>query len=755
MTRGEGLLAVLLAAALPPSGAAQVRAPESPDSLPHTYLDETARTLILGARAARDTALLAIDSYTALMRERMTVEWPSRTRSRPFVSGEQVSRIRWARGEPAVVRILGLRIRPSYATERWLPEAARHGADPLRDPFSFGIAALSGGRATGLDLLLSPLDPEAERHYRFSSGDTIAVELPGGRSVRVVEVTAMPRFRTARLVAAVLWIEPESFGLARVAFRLAKRLDSELEWQLRTGGRWRPGLRLNVPTADMERDTSLAEGPGTTAPGGGIFSRLVNALYDGLIPPMAFDIETVVADYQLWDLRHWLPRAVRWEGYFGGGQDAAPSGRPPPVAPMKMDWTFEVENIRARGGVADPASPATAAEAVARWAQTGDSVDGDPESVASGEIVVIAPRDRDRLDASPLLPPPVGDAEMDGSVGEDALERIRPELATIVAGEYLGGPPVAAAASPWTFYPPFKTLWLLRYNDVQGFAVGTGVVRDLGWGRSALTVHLGTREPAAPDLALTLMARPTPGLRVQGSLYRRLGGVSVLPDDPGGFLVRGGDASDYFRATGAAVHFLPGAGERDWLSLRVFAERETPVVEGPGRDRYGVQADWKPWRGGISREAVGGGGRLSLRGVAGDSPHVKAMATGVLAAPLGGGFSLGLEAGAARVWGSPETQDLWPLAATGAWLRGHVGVARAKAVWRGRVDVQRQLRFAGVAVFGDWASADGADHIAAGIGLVLFDGMIRLDLARGLDLGGPALAEPSRRHLHFRADSFF
>lgn len=729
MTRREGLLAVLLAVALPHGGAAQIRVPESPDSLPHTYLDETARRLILGARAARDTARLAIDSYTALIRERMIVEWPSYTRSRPLVSGEQVSRIRWARGEPTVVRLLGLRMKPAYATERWLPETARYGADPLRDPFSFGIAALSGGRGAGQDLLLSPLDPEAEKHYRFSSGDTIAVALPGGRSVRVVEVTAMPRLRTVRLVAAILWIEPVSFGLARVAFRLGKRFDSEIAWRLRTGGRWRPGLTLTVPTADMERDTSLA-GPGAAAPDG-VFSRLVNALYDGLVPPMAFDIKAVVADYQLWDLRHWLPRAVRWEGYFGNDQDADPSGLPPPVAPMTIDWAFEVEHIRDRGAVADP------------------------ESEAPGEIVVIVPHDREPLEASALLPPPIGEAEMGGAVSEDAFARIEAELAAIVPDEHARGPDVGGAASPWTFYPPFKTLWLLRYNAVQGLAVGTRVVRDLGWGRAALTVHVGARQPGTPDYALTLMARTSPRLRVQGSLYRRLGGVSVLPDDPGGYFVRGEDAGDYFRATGASVHLLPGAGQRDWLSLRVFAEREAPVAAGPGRDRFGAQADWKPWWGAISRGAVGGGGRLSLRHVAGDSPHVKAMVTGALATPLGGGFSLGLEAGGARVWGSPESQDLWPLAATGTWLRGHLGVARAATVWRGRVDVRRRLRFAGVSVFGDWASGDGSDHVAVGIGLALFEGMMRLDLARGLNLGSPGLAEPSRARLHVRADSFF
>ena len=74
------------------------------------------------------------------------------------------------------------------------------------------------------------------------------LRLPGGRSVQATAVTAIPRFRSVQLVSAVMWIEPESFGLVRVAYRLAKRLDTELGFQFRRAEG--PNLGLAVKLDD-------------------------------------------------------------------------------------------------------------------------------------------------------------------------------------------------------------------------------------------------------------------------------------------------------------------------------------------------------------------------------------------------------------------------------------------------------------------------------------------------------------------------
>ena len=86
MSCGHLLRALLLAATLPGAattlpGPATAQPPDTlpPDPARDAYLDETARRLVLGTKAARDTARLAIDSYTALIRERVGVRWRRRS----------------------------------------------------------------------------------------------------------------------------------------------------------------------------------------------------------------------------------------------------------------------------------------------------------------------------------------------------------------------------------------------------------------------------------------------------------------------------------------------------------------------------------------------------------------------------------------------------------------------------------------------------------------------------------------------------
>ena len=239
--------ALLLACALPGTANAQ-----TPDSVPNdpardAYLDETARRLVLGARHARNTARLGIDSYTALIRERMGFEAPALRRDRPLVSGERAVRVRWSRTEPSIVHVLGARFRRAGVAPDHLPDffpglqAERFAADPFGDPFAFGLGPpVAAGLETAAVAVRSPLEPGSERHYQFRSGDTIQVQLEGGRSVDAVAVTVIPRYRSIRLVAAMLWIGTESGDLVRVAYRPAKRIDREVSGRLREGGSWRP-----------------------------------------------------------------------------------------------------------------------------------------------------------------------------------------------------------------------------------------------------------------------------------------------------------------------------------------------------------------------------------------------------------------------------------------------------------------------------------------------------------------------------------
>jgi len=750
-------LGILLAATL--RGSASAQTPDSlrsdtpaPDPAEDAYLDDTARRLVLGLKAARDTARLTIDTYTALIRERMGFEMPSYERNRPWLHGERTARVRWSRDEPAVVHVLAARFRDALVdpgdSEFFTGlRAERFAADPLGDPFKFGFTVF--GRSFGQSpeaetTTRSPLGPDSERYYQFRSGDTIAVRLSNGSTLRAVAVAVMPRYSSIRLVSAIMWIDAESFGLARVAYRLAKPVDREMTWQLRNGGRWSPGLNLDIGAADS---ADSVPAPDSTSHRPGFFDRLVNGAFNGALPRMRFDISTVVAEYELWEMRHWLPRSVTWRGDTGAMEGVTASGLAPLAVPVMIDWTLEVEDIRERAAGATPGTPATAAAALRLWRQEGDSISAALADAEPGETVTITPADRQALAASDLLPPTVW--EEDSGVDDATVGRIAAELAAIGGGE---GGERAEAPSPWLFDPPGTTLRLLRYNPVERVSLGTRLQRDLGWGRAALTARVGTAR-VAPDIDLTLQ-RTHPGHTMLVSFYRSL--RDAEPGEGAGTprIYATGDAADFPWSHGAAIRFLPPAGERNWLSLRLFAERDAEIATDARRNRVGTAVTWRPWWGGQRPRSFGAGGRIGVRASAGDNPHVRAIVEGALVVPLSSRLLLGMQAGTARVWGDPAPHDLRRIGTSGRWLRGHAESVRGSRIHMARIDLQRRIRFFRLSLFGDWASAGGDNFYAVGAGLVFMDGILRLDLARGLGSTGEGGPEPVLK-LHFRGDAIF
>ncbi|MXV95258.1 MAG: hypothetical protein F4Y07_12065 [Gemmatimonadetes bacterium] len=732
---------------------------QTPDTVPagtvasdptrDAYLDDTARRLVLGVKAARDTARRNLDSYTAVIRERLGAEFPSFRRDRPWFHGERAARVRWSRDEPGVVHVLGARFRdPSMGPDhrQFFPglRTERFATDPFVDPFTFGYSVVAPATLPNTTTL-SPLEHGSERHYQFRSGDTISVQLLDGGTRQAVAVTVTPRYASIRLVSAIMWIDPESFGLARVAYRLAKPVDREISWQLRTGGRWRPGFHVDIGPGDPA-DTAVATDSTPTRPG--VFDRLVNGAFNNVFPRFEMDISTVVADYGFWEMRHWLLRAVTWRGHIIA-EEVTASGVAPPAVPVTIDWTLEIEGIRESGAEAIPGTPATAAEALGLWQQEGDSISGELAAAGPDETVTITPANRDALTTSDVLPPSLWEGIQ--AVDDGTLERIAAELASIGTGE---GGDRTAAPSPWLLDPPGKTLRLLRYNPVEHVSVGTRLRRDFGWGRAALTARVGTAGLELPDIDLTVQ-RNHPGHRMLVSFYRTL--RDGHPGERGagrpGIYVTG-DPADFHWSHGAAIRFLPPAGERNWLSLRLFAEQDADIVTDTRRNRVGGAAAWRPWWGGFESGSFGGGGRASVRASAGDNPHVRAVVEGALLIPLPSRLSLGIQAGTARVWGDPAPPDLWRIGGSGRWLRGHAESVRGSRVHMTRVDLQRPITFLRLSAFGDWARASGRDFQAVGLGLVFMDGMMRLDVARGLRWdreGGPDAV----LRLHFLGDTFF
>lgn len=685
-------LAALLALLLPLPAAGQ-----PPDPARDAYLDEAARRLVHGARAALESTRQAIDTYGALVRERLAFDAPTGRHDRPWIRGERVLRAQWSRSGPGAFDLLEDRFRhpgigPARPGHFQGLRAGRLPVDPLADPFALGLALFTGGDAAGI-AVRGPLGPGAERYYQFRSGDTTVVRLRDGETIRTVAVTAIPRYRSIRLVTAIMWIDPESHGLVRAAYRPAKRIDHELSGVLRERDGWWVGLRVDP-------GDSVPAGPPDTRPG--LFGRLVNRTFTAVLLGMETDLSSVIVDFAPAQPGRWLPSSVLWTGY-AGVESVTATGPVARTLPFVIDWT---------------ACPAG----------VGDC-DRTPESA----------------DDAPAWDVPRARA--------DALQ-LGDSLAGVGDGE--GGGP-GEAASPWYLYPPVLTLSLMRYNPVEGVSVGAQARRDFGWVRSVLTARVATGgRKEAPDLDLTLQ-RDRPGGRVQFSVYRALrtgapgaGGVDGLPPT----LVFEGDSLDFHWSTGAAVRFLPGSGERLGFSLGLYAERDRETGNGDELIRAGAELAWKPWWGGLGRESIGAGGTVGVRAAAGDRAHVRTMVEGAVLLPLAARISLGLQGGVADVSGDPLPLDLWEIGATGAWLRGYSQAIETSRAWMARADLQFPARFVRLSLFGDWASAEGEDYLSAGAGLVILDGFLRVDVARGLGEEREGASNPALR-LHVLVDALF
>ena len=415
--------------------------------------------------------------------------------------------------------------------------------------------------------------------------------------------------RTVRLVSAILWIEPESFGVARVAYRLAKRIDREVSFSFFDGqGGFAPGIHFDPPTLGGEEglaaDSSVGdeagpdERPGT--PGGRLSSLFdgFNGIYAAISPPVAMDIRAVVVDYQLRDLRHWLPRAVRWEGTVGLAEDVLPDGQPVTPFPFRMDWAFEIEEIREAGA----AGARTVAEVVESWREVGDRV-GEIEGAGPDDVVVLAPASRSALLSSEELPPPMREGGI-GAPGDATVDALAVELAGIAPEGDKTADAAALESNPWRFEPPGQSLRLMRYNDVEGLSVGTRLARGFGRSWANLTIRAGTKSPEFPDLLFTL-SRGFGGVRAVGRVYRSLGipdvGTPWVPFASANQFVRDAPLADYSWSHGAGLLLLPADGRRNWISLETFAMRETELDGADRFDRYGGELKLRPWWGGRRR----------------------------------------------------------------------------------------------------------------------------------------------------------
>jgi hypothetical protein len=615
--------------------------------------------------------------------------------------------------------------------------------DPMNDRLFFGFAdnGEDMGEAGGDDFWFEhPLYEEWTESYWFSTGDTIAINLPDGRRIEAVELQVVPREATVHRMAGSLWIEPGSGSLVRAVYRLSDQFDA---------------IR-DVP--DLQEEARDGE-----------FDRV-----PGLLKPWTADITMISVDYALWDFSVWMPRSMRVDGVVSAGIFHAP---------MTMDYSYEMESVTTEASTATGVAEAlpevhfkTRSEAMAYLNEMafGKRV---PYEVRLGRdsddtpTRFIYPADPGFLQTSPQLPPPVWD-EAPGFASDSELREQFDALASL--------PGVPTAQTPATFRWGIQRPDLIRYNRIEALSVGMrGQIRPRTFlGPLSMT---GTARLGVADLepnARADIARETLRRRVQLSAYNEL--VSV---DEGGRhlglgnsltgLFFGRDDGDYYRRSGATLELTPPSAKRRNFRLRGYAEYQRPaqvdtdfavfkafsegwsyrpnIMATEGWD-YGATVEVNPWWGTDPRLAQGGLDILIHGGVL-DSEYARSSVTGRVVVPLPAALRFAVEAGAGTAWGSLPEQRLWsvggPRTLRGYGPRSAVGSSFA----RGRAELARTYDFGSLSLFGDWGWAGERDTFdisdglhSIGAGLSLLDGLIRLD-------GGYGLRAPRDFRLDFYLDA--
>ncbi|TVP76402.1 MAG: hypothetical protein EA352_05835 [Gemmatimonadales bacterium] len=735
------LLALGLGAAPAPPGAPPILVPEA--ALPDTFLDPGARELHARAREARGLLEEGLDAWDATMWERVRVGLDGELfrRGRGLFFQERVARIGWREDGERLVRWEGARQEVPVAG--W---SAADDLDDLDDPEAggwLGRRLLSETPAPlrydpGSDRLplfgdnggsaLDPLADTATRHYRYRSGDTLRLQLPGADApLTLRELRVEPRQREFRLVTASLWFEEVTGALVRAIYRPSRPFDLALDTSVR--GR----------------------------------ARL-------LVPPFTAEIHVVSVDYGLHELRWWLPRRFVFDGEARLGGLAA--------VPVEVEWelsdvvTNELADLRLDPDSLPPGWQARERMAPRPVADGEDPAPGD--SVRVG--VWVTPPDRELLEHGRVqgARPPGGDAFTRSE--REALEAQVRELAVRAPGL---GPQLSWGLGEG----------LTRYNRVEGLATGIQASLPLSGGRTvSARVQLGWADPIPSGRLELRSGGPARGRTF--SVYSGL--TSSAPQDNALGLpasistaVLGGGPSPFHRASGISVRFdaRPGATTRTRLELsledqraverntdthirRLWSDgRRLPPVLPPDEGQWALVGTRTRWYSGQDPDAARGFGALSGRGGAGSSQWGQAELRLGSTLPLGteGRFGVAAEVVAAGSVGSlpfqarlfPGGPDDFRGLRIGERSGEHMGLARLELGW-GRPGAR-------VAVFGDalrlggqgadfrlrrasthegpdpgWTLEPGATRTlgAVGLGASVLDGWVRTDLVRALADGG-------------------
>jgi hypothetical protein len=741
------------------------RLPVTAAVLASAFPDATARELFVRARRSRIAQDSSLMSYDAKVRQRFSVSAAIGRigRERLAFRQETASRVRWQRGVGARIEMTGGRVAipllGSGKEEREALEGAvtQIGASPV--PYFPGsetlwIGGLSARTEVDERRIVNPLAEGAEAYYTYRTGDSVTFRLSDGKTIRLRELVVRPRKAQANLVVGSLWFDTGSGQLVRAAYRLAAPAK----------------LQIGVSTGDTTRKRTA-----------------IQTIISGLIPPGTAEISAIAVEYGLYEGRFWLPRSQSMDGMMTLAMFAR--------VPLKFENAFTYASVNGTMALAAIAVDTTVVDGGPRRPVPPDSLDQPArrkwldsasvvyqaarkayrDSVQAGlkvgslrqcegsdtrvvtqyrydsrmPVEVRVPCDLDKLTRSADLPTSIYDPGEE-IFGSEEREQMIADALSMAAQAPLQ---LGALPAPRLQFGPTMT----RYNRVEGFSTGLLVEQQLGAGYVATAVARIGAADRVPNAELSL-ARTNAARTIQLNGYHRLvsandwGSPLSFGNSISAFLF-GRDEGFYYRATGGELLWTSDRGPRlDW---RVFAERQRIADQ---RTDFSLGASFAPNIAAANVTSAGVGVRhlrsygldprgfraytdLRLEAAGGDSTYGRGALDVTLSRSLAREFAAALTVAGGSSVGELPAQRRWFLGGTET-IRGQSPdtAQSGNAFWMTRLELARPLTAARASLFGDLGWTGDRDRIGemgrpmsgVGVGLSGFDGLIRLDVARGI-----------------------
>ena len=703
------------------------RPPITPAVLASAFKDAAARDLLLRARAARLNQDSTLTGYDASSYERMSVGMGFKRigRDRLLMRSERAAHVVWQRGTGAVIDVKGQR-----SAFPMLDGVGRGHIDfgSVGDiPYYPGRETLwVGSGLAKADVseneMIHPLATGAEAYYTYASGDSVSFQLPGGQRLQLRELLIRPREPKWNVAVGSLWFDASTAHLVRAVYRMAQEMD----------------IMAVAKAANEEDNTPDDDIPRWVKP---------------MITPMKGMVSAITVEYGLHEGRFWLPRSQTVEG------EAQVSFM---HIPFKLEQRYSYASVNgtepmpdftiAVGDTArDSVSRATRRELRRNECKTGtERVRRQNRSDEGLRILVRTPCDTIALAHSSELPKSIYDdgEAVFGTAERDAL--VSEALTLGAQPEFSPQRPTLSWGVPYT-----------RFNRIEGLSTALAADQVLGRGYSAHTqLRLGIAD-LSPNGELWLDR--TDGRRTIGiGVYRRLVASNDW-GDPLGFsssvsaLLFGRDDGFYYRTWGAELK-----GQKDegiFNSWRLFGEQHFDAtvhtefsVSHPG----GVKGDLtniNAVNGTIVGLSVGHHSSYGLdphgfraltdvkvEGAAGTFDYSRGSLQTTLSRGLGRALDGALTLGAGTSGGQVPIQKQFFLGGVQTVRGQRAGAAIGDAFWMSSLELGTRSVGIRKIVFGDlgWAgsrtnfSHPGRPLSGAGVGASFMDGLVRVDVAKGI-----------------------